>query len=81
MGEAAVHMERRGVGRMPRMEVVCCAGGMEAHSASKGPASSVLHLHSWAFWLVSFRGFPARSHEVNVKGNAGVSRQNILLWP
>lgn len=81
MGETAVGIERWGVGRTQRIEVACCAGGREARSASKGSALSMLHLHSWTFWLVSFRGFPARSHEVNVKGNAGISWQNILLWP
>ena len=81
MGETAFGTERRGIGRMQRMEAACCAGGREARSASRGPALSVLHLHSWTSWLISFRGFPARSHEVNVKGNAGISWQNILLWP
>lgn len=66
---------------MRRIEAACHAGGREAHSAPKGPALSVIHLHSWTFWLVSFRGFPAGSHEVNVKGNASISWQNILLWP
>lgn len=53
-----------------RISVTCHAGRREASSVSWGPSSSVLHLCNWASWLLLFRGFPTRSHEVNVMGNA-----------